>query len=422
MTTVEGTCDPAFSGVRDVFERNFAEGRELGAAVAVYAGGRKVVDLWGGVADRRTGRAWEAGTPCFGFSCTKALTATAALLLAERGVYDVDGPVTAWWPEYGAHGKEGTTAAHLLSHQAGLPAFARSVSAEEAADAPARAAELAAQEPEWTPGEAHGYHALTYGWLAGEIVRRLSPGNRTVGEFVRDEFAGDRDLWIGAPDEVIERAAKLTARRPGANASGGNASGGNASGGNASGADTAGKDAPARGGADPAAPAGDGDILGRLANAYTDPGSLLNRALNNPHPGKGGYNNPVVLRAGWPAAGMLTTAPVLAGFYRDLVAGRILKPGTLLEAIKPRVSGPDRTMLVDSAFGLGYMRPAMTFFVPAAGRESAFGHTGAGGSIGMGDIEAGLAVAYLPNLMGDQLSGDLRAYGVVEAAYAALAS
>ncbi|MFC5751707.1 serine hydrolase domain-containing protein [Actinomadura rugatobispora] len=397
MTTVEGTCDPAFSGVRDVFERNFAEGRELGAAVAVYAGGRKVVDLWGGVADRRTGRAWEAGTPCFAFSCTKALTATAALLLAERGAYDVDGPVTDWWPEYGARGKEGTTAAHLLSHQAGLPAFARSVSAEEAADAPARAAELAGQEPEWTPGEGHGYHALTYGWLAGEIVRRLSPGNRTVGEFVRDEFAGDRDLWIGSPDDVIERAAKLTARRP-----------------------TASSDAPAGGGTTPGAPSGDDNILSRLANAYTDPGSGFNRAINNPHPGKGGYNNPVVLRAGWPAAGMLTTAPALAGFYRDLVAERILRPETLHEAIKPRVSGPDRTMLVDSAFGLGYMRPAMTFFVPAAGRESAFGHTGAGGSIGLGDIEADLAVAYLPNLMGDQLSGDLRAYGVLEAAYGAL--
>ena len=406
MTTVEGTCDPAFSGVRDVFERNFAEGRELGAAVAVYAGGRKVVDLWGGVADHRTGRAWQADTPCFGFSCTKALTATAALLLAERGLYEVDGPVTAWWPEYGAHGKEGTTAAHLLSHQAGLPAFARPVSAEEAADAPARAAELAGQEPEWTPGEAHGYHALTYGWLAGEIVRRLSPGNRTVGAFVRDEFGKGRDLWIGAPDDVIERAAKLTARRPGG-------SGGGAK-------DGAG--APAKSGTEPDARGGDGGLATRLANAYLDPDSPLNRALQNPHPGKGGFNNPVVLRAGWPAAGMLTTASALAGFYRDLVAGRILRPETLREAIRPRVSGPDRTMLVDSSFGLGYMRPAMTFFVPAAARESAFGHTGAGGSIGLGDVEADLAVAYLPNLMGDQLSGDLRAYGLVEAAYAALAS
>ncbi|SPT64468.1 MULTISPECIES: serine hydrolase domain-containing protein [Actinomadura] len=387
MSTVQGHCDPAFAGVREVFEQHFAEGRELGAAVAVYVGDRKVVDLWGGVADRRTGREWLPGTPCFGFSCTKAVTAAAALLLAERGAYEVDGPVTAWWPEFGAGGKDGVTAAHLLSHQAGLPAFARPVTAEEAADAPALASELAAQKPEWTPGEAHGYHALTYGWLAGEIVRRLS--GRTVGAFVEDEFAGDLDLWIGAPEDVIGRAAKLSAgRRRGGGA-----------------------DAPR-----PGAP----DVLKRLAEAYLDPRSLMNRSLNNPHPGKGGYNNPVVLRAGWPSAGMIATAPALAGFYRDLVAGRIVRPDTLRDALRPRVTGPDRTLLVDSSFGLGFMRPSQTFYTPKAGRESAFGHTGAGGSIGLGDPEAGLALAYLPNLMGDQASGDLRAFRLTQAAYASL--
>ncbi|GAA2575066.1 serine hydrolase domain-containing protein [Actinomadura fulvescens] len=386
---MQGHCDPAFSAVRDVFEQNFADGRELGAAVAVYAGDRKVVDLWGGVADRRTGREWLEDTPCFAFSCTKAVTATAALLLAERGAYEIDGPVTEWWPEFGARGKEGTTAAHLLSHQAGLPAFARPVTAEEAADAPVRAAELAAQAPEWEPGTAHGYHALTYGWLAGEIVRRHS--GRLVGEFVRDEFAGELDLWIGTPDEVIDRAAKLTA----------------------------GRRAP-RNGADAPRAVEDDNVLERLASAYVDPGSALNRSLNNPHPGKGGYNNPVVLRAGWPAAGMIATAPALAAFYRDLIAGRILRPDTLADALRPRVSGTDRTMLVRSSFGLGYMRPAMTFFTPPAGRQSAFGHTGAGGSIGLGDPEAGLTIAYLPNSMGDQLSGDLRAYRLTEAAYTSL--
>ncbi|MDL4818940.1 serine hydrolase domain-containing protein [Actinomadura opuntiae] len=386
-STVQGHCDPAFAAVREVFEQNFADGRELGAAVAVYAGDHKVVDLWGGVADHRTGRAWAADTPCFGFSCTKAVTATAALLLAERGAYEVDGPVTAWWPEFGEHGKDGATAAHLLSHQAGLPAFDRPVSAEEAADPEALAALLAGQKPEWTPGETHGYHALTYGWLAGEIVRRLS--GKAVGAFVKQEFAGDRDLWIGAPDAVIERAAKMTAK------------------------------GRVSGGADGPKSAAD-DMLKRLAAAYTDPQSATNRALNNPHPGKGGYNNPVVLRAGWPSAGMLATAPAFAGFYRDLVAGRILRPDTLREGMRRRVSGPDRTLIVDSSFGLGFMRPSQTFFVPKAARESAFGHTGAGGSIGLGDPDAGLALAYLPNRMGEQLSGDLRAFRLAEAAYASL--
>ncbi|MGI5168238.1 serine hydrolase domain-containing protein [Spirillospora sp. CA-253888] len=388
---VQGSCDPAFAAVREVFERNFAEGREFGAAVAVYAGDRKVVDLWGGVADRRTGREWRADTPCFGFSCTKAVTATAALLLAERGVYDLHGPVTAWWPEFGANGKEGATAAHLLSHQAGLPAFARPVTAEEAADTAARADELAAQAPEWEPGTAHGYHALTYGWLAGEIVRRNT--GTPVGAFVEREFAGGLDLWIGAPDEVIERAAKLTAGKGDHNESG--------------------PDAPRA--------VDDDDMLGRLATAYLDAGSPMNRSLNNPHPGKGGYNNPVVLRAGWPSAGMIATAPAFGAFYRDLIAGRIIAPETLREATRAQVRGPDRTLEVNTAFGLGFMLPAMTFFTPEPGRASAFGHTGAGGSLGFADPEAGLALAYLPNRMGDQLSGDLRAYRLVEAAYAALA-
>ncbi|WP_119729350.1 serine hydrolase domain-containing protein [Thermomonospora amylolytica] len=391
QSTVQGHCDPAFKAVRETFEESFARGRELGAGVAVYADGRLVAELWGGVADRRTGRPWLRDTPCVAFSCTKAVTATAALLLAERGAYDLTGPVTDWWPEFGTHGKERTTAEHLLTHQAGLAAFAEPVTAEDAADPAAMAALLAAQAPLWTPGEGHGYHAVTFGWLAGEIVRRHA--GCTVGEFVRREFAGDLDLWIGAPPEVIERAARLSADRrpPGPQA---------------------GTSAPR--------PAGRGAASVRIAEAAADPDGLMARALNSPPPGKGGYNNPVVLAGGWPGAGMVTTASALAAFYRDLVGGRILAPGTLRDALRRRVNGPDKVMVVDTSFGLGYMRPATAFFMPEAGRETAFGHSGAGGSIGMGDVEAGIAVAYVPNLLAGQLSVDLRAYRLVEAVYSSL--
>jgi len=390
QTTVHGHCDPAFKAVREALEESFARGHELGAAVAVYAGDRLVVDLWGGVADRRTGRPWLPDTPCVAFSCTKAVTATAALALAERGAYDLTGPVAEWWPEFGACGKEQVTAEQLLSHQAGLPALEREVSAAEAADPAAMAALLAGQAPVWTPGQAHGYHALTFGWLAGEIVRRLS--GRTVGEFVRAEFAGELDLWIGAPPEVIERAARLSAHRPeGASESAGGPAG------------------EARSGA-----------LERLARLTPEQAALMDRALNNPHPGKGGYNNPVVLAGGWPAAGMVTTATALAAFYRDLVAGRILAPGTLREAIRRRVNGPDRILGVDTSFGLGYMRPAMAFAAPPAAAETAFGHSGASGSIGLGDMEAGVSLAYIPNLMGSALTADTRAYRLVKALYSSL--
>jgi CubicO group peptidase (beta-lactamase class C family) len=147
---------------------------------------------------------------------------------------------------------------------------------------------------------------------------------------------------------------------------------------------------------------------------------VLNRAFDSPAPGKRGFNNPVVLRGGWPAAGMLATSKGLAGFYRDLLAGRIVGRATLREAIERRVSGPDRVLLVDTSFGLGYMRPALAFFTPPEAAETAFGHTGYGGSIGLADIERGIGMAYIPNLLGQQFSGDPRAYNLVKAVYAAL--
>jgi CubicO group peptidase (beta-lactamase class C family) len=373
-----GWHDPAFAAVREIMDDSIESGNDLGAGVACYVDGRCVLNLWAGVADQRTGRAWEQDTACVTFSATKAVTATAALLLAERGAVSLDARVTDWWPEFGAHGKDATTGVHLLTHQAGLPAFDRPVSVEEAADPIAMAAQLAGQAPEWQPGSAHGYHALTFGWLVGELVRRHT--GQTVGEFVHAEFGPE--LWVGVPPDKVDGLARVAAGRPAKSAQ---------------------------------VPVSHTEAAA-LMDAVSDPNSLLQRSTTNP---AASFNNPALLTAGWPAAGLVCTANALAQFYSRLVAGPILCGDTMRDAIKERVRGPDRTMIAESAFGLGFMRPAALLQVPEAARASAFGHPGASGALGVGDLDCSLGFAYIPNLTRPNL-GDQRAYRLLEAVYAAL--
>jgi CubicO group peptidase (beta-lactamase class C family) len=374
---IYGRWDPRFARVRRVFAAHFERGEESGAAVCVYLGDEVVADLWAGDADPRSCRQWQRDTPCLTFSCAKAVTAVCALRLCAEGTVDVESPVSTWWPEFAVAGKDRATAAHLLSHQAGLPAFSDPVTVEESADPAALAARLAAQPPEWQPGTAHGYHALTFGWLAGEIVRRLS--GRTVGQYLAEHIAAPHglELWLGGPDEVIARAARITRRgqRPAGN---------------------------------PSPDQSQAPAANLAARVFANPD-----ATSVP----GGSNSPEVLRAGWPASGLRATAGGLAGFYRDLLAGRLLDPAALRIALVPRATGPDRVLGINSAFGLGFMLPSDAFWVPPAGRASAFGHSGLSGAVGLGDTARGLAIGYVTNGIGDEISAAARAARLISAAY-----
>lgn len=377
--TVQGHADPAFAAVREVFAANLAAGRDLGAAVAVFVDGRVVVDLWGGIADRRTGRAWEHDTPCITFSCTKALTATAALRVSAETGIGVEEPVTHWWPEFGTEGKGDTTLADLLAHRAGLPAFDRPITVAEAADPRAMAAQLATQRPVWEPGTRHGYHALTFGWLAGEFVRRHTGGS--VAAYVAEHFGPD--LCLGIP-----RVPPARTTFP----------------------DRSGTVRSSTGAARDRAAA-------RLARAYEDPDSLIMRGSTNP---RAAYSDPAVQAGGWPASGLHTTARALARFYRDLGGGALLPGNLLREAAAEQVRGPDEVLMLESAFGLGYMLPASVLSLPEPARTGAFGHPGTGGSLGLTDPEHRIAFGFVPNLRRDAFDGDTRAHDLVAAVYDSL--
>ena len=186
--SIEGTCAPRFAQVREEFERNIADRSEIGASVCVTVDGETVVDLWGGVAEPASGRAWGADTIGHVWSATKGATALCAHMLAARGQLDLNAPVAHYWPEFAKNGKDGILVRHLLNHQAGLPAVRDPLPPGCFYDWQLMVDALAREEPFWKPGTRNGYHALTFGFLVGEVVRRVS--GRTLGEYFRAEVAG----------------------------------------------------------------------------------------------------------------------------------------------------------------------------------------------------------------------------------------
>lgn len=375
MTEIEGEVAPGFEPVRAAFAAGFAEGIETGAAVCVYRHGEKVVDLWAGIADPADGRPWRRDTLQAVFSTTKAMTAACALLLVQRGELDLDAPVQRYWPEFTAP----STVGWLLTHQAGLPVLDQTVPVADALAGDPVVKLLAAQEPFWTPGTEHGYHGMTFGWLVGEVVRRVS--GRSLGTFFRTEIAEPLglDFWIGLPASELHRVSRIV-----------------------------GFDATP----DPDAPAVDLDALPAdvrdLIAAYSDPASLSARTMNMIQPHLD-LDDPDVLAAEIPAANGVGTARAVAAFYAALIGG-FFEPGTLALAATPRTAGRDRIMRVPVRWTTGFSAADPPW--PPGG----FGMGGMGGSIGLGYPGRGLAFGYVMNRMGSPMGADPRALRLVTAA------
>ncbi len=395
MTRIEGTTAAGFDEVRDVFARNFDEHGEVGAAFAVYLDGEPIVDLTGGT--RTDGAPYDERTLQMVFSSTKGATALCAHLLAQRGELDLHAPVIEYWPEFGAHGKGDVPVSWLLCHKSGLIDTARSMTHDEMLDWDTVTAALADTEPLWEPGTQHGYHAVTYGWLVGEVVRRVS--GRSLGQFFADEVAGPLglDFWIGLPDDQVDRVSRLIPMAPPDGLPMMMAEEGAASG------DGSGE-----------APPG----LVQLLDMLLGPGNLAGRALSAPGGASGDenvWNDPRTWAAEIPAANGVTNATSLARMYAATVGEvdglRLLSPESLNAAIEPQVEGADAVLMFPIPFGLGYMRHSD--FSPFAGARS-FGHYGAGGSVGFADPDRRLAVGYTMNQMQFGIAGDPRTAALIE--------
>ena len=388
---IQGSCDSAFAELRDEFINNFASRAELGASLCLSVAGTIRVDLWGGFADAARVVPWQPDTVSVVFSCTKGATALCAQLQIDRGLLDLHAPVGRYWPEFGRGAKAQTTVAMLLNHSAGVPALREPVKPGGYYDWEYMIERLAAEEPFWEPGTRNGYHMMTFGWTVGELVRRTS--GKSLGDFFRDEIAAPLgiDFWIGLPEDIEPRVAPMIAFRPA-------------------------KDAPR------------GDFTRALV---ADPASIPALALLN----SGGHktDSRAAHAAQIGAGGGITNGRGLAGMYRPLAnqgiaAGtRFIGNDTILRMGQVSVATlRDATLQIPTRFGLGFMKSMDNRHEPAGNTDSAilgekaFGHVGAGGSIGFADPEHELAFGYSMNRMGPGILLNERGQALVDAAYRSL--
>lgn len=385
---ISGVCEPGWEAVGDAVRANFATGKELGCGVAVYHRGRLVVDLVAGWIDDERSVPYSHDSLQVVFSTTKGIAATAVAMCVQRGLVDYGEPVSHYWPEFSAHGKGGITVAQMLSHQAGLYTIDARLSLEEILDDSVIAAALADTVPRWEPGTKHGYHALTFGWLAGELVRRVD--GRDIGRFVAEEMSSPlgAELHIGLPVALHHRVAPLTQAKP------------------------AKSDAPETEEARKMR-----ELLERFMGPDTPGGQAL--SLSGMWTGEGLFNRPEVLSAQIPAANAATNARSLAAMYASLqhpIDGvRLLTNdmrNTASTAQTPADRG-DQCLIVPTCFSMGYMNHGA--FTPYAGPGS-FGHPGFGGSVAFLQPSREMSFAYVMNRLANNLAGDTRAQTLIDAA------
>jgi CubicO group peptidase (beta-lactamase class C family) len=379
---VHGDVDDGYGPVMDEFVANFRDRQDLGAGCTVYVGGRPVVDLWAGIADRRSDRPYEHDTATVIFSCTKGVMAICAYLLVREGRLDLDAPIARYWPEFAQGGKEAITLRQALAHRAGLAYLDRDLTTAEviAWDPVIKAIEQ--QVPHHAPTDGHAYHAVTIGWLVGEVVRRIS--GLTPGTYFRHALGDPLGLntWIGLPASAREQVAFM----------------------------------------EPPLPDDDSEFAKEFARLGSVPSIERTATLGGAFafPAANGYvtfNTPAIQAAEIPGAGGISSAESLAKLYAACVTGveggqPLLTPASIADGLRVQSAGPQLTGQPDdgASWGTGFQiasAPAQPLLGP-----SSFGHTGAGGQLAFGDAMYGASFAYVTNQMGGY--GDVRARSLTE--------
>jgi len=390
--TVEGHVSCGYEGVRDAFVENFVRRRELGGACCIFRHGEKVVDLWGGIRNKRTGELWAPDTMVVVHSATKGLAAMTLAIAHSRGWLDFEERVCAYWPEFAQKGKERVTVRQLLAHQAGLFALDEPVDRSVVADLDRLAVVLARQKPAWEPGTRQAYHALTLGFYEGELLRRVDPLHRSLGQFFQEEMALrlDEEVYIRLPEAIPNsRLAVL-------------------------------------------APPTFFEVLRgfglRFMLQAMNPRSNIYRALST-NPGSRVYQDEQRIYARnleVPSGGGVATARGIAHAYSVFATGGRelgLRKETLdllaAPAIPPAHGFYDECMKTSGVqFSLGFMKPSPLW--PFGSNDRSFGSAGAGGCLGFADPEVGIGYAYVTSQMGTRLTGDPRDLALRNALYSAI--